>query len=914
MPPTESKKKTDYDVMIVGAGTAGMEAALSLGDMGYRVLLVEKEPSIGGKTILLSKVFPTLDCASCISTPKMAAAAHHPNVTLFNYSEVEEIERNGGGTFRVRIRRKSTFVDPAACTGCGQCEEACTVAVPDEYNYGLVARRAAHIAFPQAVPKKSVIDRDGTSPCTAACPAGVKPHGFVSLVRAGRHEQAFRLHMEDAPMVGSLARACYAPCEGACTRGELEGTVHIRAIKRFMVDRYYAEHPEPEYGPPEEILDTRVAIVGSGPAGLTAAYHLAKRGHRVTVFESEKEPGGMLRHGMPAYRMPHDVLDRDIRNITALGVEIRTGTPVQSIAELKQQGYDAVFVGVGGQVPRIIPIDGRDLVDVDDCMTFLKEAKVGEETPDLKDQHVVVLGGGNVAMDVARSAVRLGSRSVSIVCLEPRDKMPAHQWEVKEAEEEGVTIHAAAATKRIFCENDQAMLEFREVDYIEYDPDGRMIGFQVIDGTERKIPADVIILSVGLAPSTAPFENELELTPAKTIRTDPRTLQTSDPTVFAGGDAVLGPSIIVEAMGQGRRAAFFMDRLLRGESLDDAVFDMDVRLPTVDKEKVLEREGALSRREPSAVLERPAHERVRSFESYEGVFTEEEAREAANRCMDCGVCCECHECVRVCPADCIHFDMQPKEETLEVGTVIVSTGYEVLDPGRNELLGYGKYPNVISGLQMDRLLAPTRPYNGVLRPSDGKEPDNIAIVLCNGSRDHQVCNPLCCRVGCMYSVKHAQLIMGSLPLADITIYYIDIRAFGKGYDEFFEQAKAMGVQFVKGKVARIEETENRNLIVHYENMAAGGGMQTMEHDLVVLTVGLIPNLSPLRLFKGKTLEADPFDFVREIDAVGEPTRTTIEGVFAAGTVVGPADIPDTVLHAGAAASQAAAYIERTRKE
>ena len=235
----------DYDVLVVGGGIAGMESGLTLGDMGYKVLLVEKEVSIGGKMILLSKVFPTLDCSSCISTPKMAATAHHPNLTVLTYSEVEGIVRKDDGTFAVRLLKKPTFVDPAACTGCGDCELACTVAISDKFNADLVATRAAHIAFPQAVPKKAVIERAGSSPCNFTCPAGVKAHGYVSLVRSGKYEEAFRLHMEDAPLPGSLSRACYAPCEGQCTRDEVEGKVPIRGIKRFMVDTTTSGTPSP---------------------------------------------------------------------------------------------------------------------------------------------------------------------------------------------------------------------------------------------------------------------------------------------------------------------------------------------------------------------------------------------------------------------------------------------------------------------------------------------------------------------------------------------------------------------------------------------------------------------------------------------------------------------------------------------
>jgi len=900
----------DYDHLIIGGGIAGMESALTLGDMGYKVLLIEKEASIGGKMILLSKVFPTLDCASCISTPKMASTSHHPNVTVLTNSEVEEIEKRHDGTFRVNYRRNSTFVDPAACTGCGDCEIACTVPIADEFNFDLVARRAAHIPFPQAVPKKAKMDLRGSSPCSAICPAGVKAHGYVSLVRSGRYEEAFRLHMEDAPLPGSLARACYAPCEDACTRGDLEGTVSIRHIKRFMADRYYDTHPEPEYGPPENLLDKRVAVVGSGPAGLAAAYHLGKMGYRVTIFEASPEAGGMLRYAIPAYRLPKDVVDRDIKNITALGVEIKTEARVESIQSLKESGFDAVFLAVGTGESWTMGAPGEDLEGVVGCMKFLRQANSGE-IRDLTGKTIVVIGGGNSAIDPARVALRLGAARVIIMYRRSRSEMPAHDWEVQAALDEGVDLQILANPKRFLGENRRlTQLEFLSMELGKPDDSGRRRPVP-IEGSESTMDVDMVVLAIGLRPDTSVFSDVIETHRNETIDVNAETLETSIPSVFAGGDVVSGPASIVEAIGQGKRAAFFIDRRLRGDSLNDVTFDE--RLPTMDKGSVISR-GRISRHEPIAVKEIPMAERVTSFAEVEGCLSEDEARTSANRCLDCAGCSECHECIHACPADAIHFDLRSEEETADVQSVIVSTGFRLFDPHGKPQYGYGRYPNVITAMQMDRLVSPTKPFNSTLRPSDGKQPDNVAFVLCTGSRDSSVNNPLCSRVCCMYTIKQAQLIMGTLPLADITIYYIDIRAFGKGYEEFFEQAKGMGVAFVRGKVARIEETEDTNLTLFYEDVEGGEGPQEAEHDLVVLSVGLMPNPDALKLFKNGDLAADPDAWVKEMNENLYPALTSIDGVFVAGSASAARDIPDTILHAGAAAAQAAAHVERKRAE
>jgi heterodisulfide reductase subunit A len=908
MTPDNKKIGLDYDVMIVGAGIAGMETAALLGDMGYNVLLVEKEPSIGGKSILLSKVFPTLDCASCIVTPKMAAVAHHPNITPMVYTEVDGFTRNDDGSFTVDLHKKASFVNFDACTGCDKCEEVCTVSLPDKYNYNLAASRAARIPFPQAVPKKAVISRIGQAPCNSGCPAGVKPSGFVSLVRAGRYEEAFRMHLEDAPLVGSLARACYAPCESECTRGDKDGTLHIRAIKRFMADYYYADHPEPEYGRPQMLLDKRVAVVGSGPGGLNLAYHLARKGYQVKIFEAELQAGGQLRFGIPAYRLPKSVVDRDIKNVTALGVKIETGVRVDSLKGLKQQGFDAVFLATGSLEPKKLGIPGEDLEGVVCCFDFLKDVNQGKRI-DLTGKTVVLFGGGNACLDPARIALRSNAKKVIVVYRRSRAEMPAFPAEVVAAEEEGVELcFLTNPTKFIDDHGKLKEVVCQKMKLGEPDASGRRKPMP-IKGSEYKIRADMAIVAIGNAPTTSIFKNELELNPDGTVKTDTETLQTSLPYVFAGGDAVLGSSSIVQAMGQGRRAAFHIDCMLQGLPLDVPFGD---QLEVADKKDILDGTKDWERVTPVLMPERLPRERIKDFKTYEDALSEESARSEANRCLDCAECSQCMECVNVCPADCIDFSMKPEPMKFRVGSAIMATGFEIMNPAEKDLLGYGVLPDVITGPQMDRLLSPTRPYNGVLRPSDGKEPESIAIVLCAGSRDHTFCNPLCCRIGCMYSIKQAQLIMGALPIADVTIYYIDIRAFGKGFEEFYEQARAMGVNFVKGKATHIEQLENGNMALHYEDMLGKGGTQTREHDLVVLAVGLLPNTAPFALYKGSELERDAFNYVREVNPIIEPGATNVAGLYLAGTVNGAKDIPDTVLHSGAAATQVSAYLERMR--
>jgi heterodisulfide reductase subunit A len=411
-----------------------------------------------------------------------------------------------------------------------------------------------------------------------------------------------------------------------------------------------------------------------------------------------------------------------------------------------------------------------------------------------------------------------------------------------------------------------------------------------------------------MAPDPRGLPADVRLTPEGSIAVDPETLQTDAPWLFAAGDVVTGPSDITRAVGLGRRAAFTIDHWIRRQPMGG----FETRLPGVARADVLARQRTYHH-EPPTTSGQQLVAAPDDFREVEAPLTETEARAAAGRCLDCGVCSECNECVAACPANAIDLRATDEVFDVEVGSVVLATGFKLFAADLKPEYGYGRFKNVITGMQMDRLLAPTRPFNTILRPGDGKVPERIAYVLCTGSRDQTVGNPLCSRFCCMYSIKQNQLLMGALPLADITVHYMDIRAPGKRYDEFYEQAKAMGATYVKGRVAKITETPDGNPVLHYEDIEGTGGVVQAEYDLVVLAVGVQPNLEPGALFPEGNLSLDEFKYVAEPDEDLNPGQTSIPGVYVAGAASGAKDIADSIVHAGSTAALVAAHLEQARE-
>ena len=598
------------------------------------------------------------------------------------------------------------YFDQARCTGCFTCAVACkdwhdTPAGPANWMRILYREDGkfpkifvSHVASPcyhctepvcafvcpnEAITKREedgivIVDRDkcreektcgiisesemgpdyvygeSEAPCQVACPAHLHIPAYIALIAKGKHKEALDLIRQRMPLPSVCGRVCLHPCETACRRKDVEEPLAIMALKGFVTDYVPQELPEPL----PQTQEDRVAVVGSGPAGLAAAYDLIRIGYDVTVFESLPMAGGMLSVGVPEHRLPREVLKRDIDYIEALGVEIKTNTPVNlenGLDDLFNQGYGAILLALGAHKGQKPNIPGANLQGTVEGTAFMKDVNMGNGVD--VGEKVLVVGGGNVAMDCARSALRLGAKEVHVACLESREEMTADISEIEQTEEEGIQLHPSLTLTRILEDAGKISgAECTEVEGLEFDKDGQP-QFDIIKGSERTIAADMVIFAIGQTPDLTGLatKGEIATSPRGTIFVDPETMMTGRRGVFSAGDCSSGAISIVDAIASGQKAACYINRYLQGDVLrvrpDKTVEEADikVKIPEGTEKKP---------RQPVPTL--PVSERISNFKEVSLGFDVEAAIKEAERCLNCAG----HLCKDVCPYNAPQFADEEK--------------------------------------------------------------------------------------------------------------------------------------------------------------------------------------------------------------------------------------------------------------
>ena len=479
------------------------------------------------------------------------------------------------------------------------------------------------------------------SPCRAACPAGNDIQGYIDLVKQGKFKEGLELVRKTNPLPAVLGRVCYHPCEEKCNRSQFDEAIAIHNIERFLGDYGLTLPREREVGKKRE---EKVAIVGSGPAGLSCAYHLARMGYQVTIFEALPVTGGMLAVGIPDYRLPKDIVEAEIGAIEALGVDIRTSTPVRPGDNLLAQGFKAVFIAIGAHKSMKMGVTGEDKVGVFEALSFLHEVNLRKQVS--IGAKVAVIGGGNVAIDAARVALRQGAKQVSIIYRRSKAEMPASEEEVEAAEEEGISIIYLAAPSNVLGDGKVTGLECIRMKLGEPDESGRARPIPV-KGSEFTVDVDTIISAIGQIPDLSFADNKLQTKSGGTLVVDEKTLATSEAGIFAGGDVVTGPAMVADAIGAGRRAANSIDRYVRGEKLGA----VEEEVPIAGFEDLNLAYATLAPRAKASKL--PVGKRIKGFAEIDGGFSQEVAMAEAERCLSCGVCNSCGNCWLFCPDACI---------------------------------------------------------------------------------------------------------------------------------------------------------------------------------------------------------------------------------------------------------------------
>jgi len=846
----------------------------------------------------------------------MTSVGRHENISLLSYSEVENVS-GYVGNYQVRVRRKARFVDETKCTGCGKCAEVCPIEVSSTFDQNISKRKASYRFSAQSVPGAYTIEKKGIAPCRSACPTDQRAQGYIALIKQRRYADAYWAIRREHPFPSVCGRVCNHRCEDACSRGKYDEPVNIMGLKRFVADWAYAHRDELTDMGDKSLVGTpfshnptptgkKIAIIGAGPAGMTAALDLVRIGHQATVFDALPVAGGMMRVGIPPHRLPVERLDWEIQQIVDEGVELCLNTWVDDIPALIDKGYQAVLIATGAHLAKKLPVRNSNHPDNWMSLDVLRSACLGKKL-DLDGKKVVILGGGNVALDTARTVLRLSAAEVRMVCIEPRGDMPGFQWEIGVAEQEGVIVCPGRTFKEIVVKNEVitgvrcAEIVFRGFKHGRPD-------FDEVQGTEHIIPADVVIWAIGQAPnfSFLPQDGSINTRYPVGVQSDAE-MTTTMKGVFVAGDVHRGVTFfVVDAINEGHHAARCIDRYLRGEAgIQEPQKPPKVELTLDDIEIKFMHDGA-SRLGRIPISSIPVEDRKHNFLEVDLTLTESEALAEAARCLRCGICSECLECLSACERGAINHDMKDSFLDLNVGTIILATGFKDFDPNVIPELGYGRLENVLTSMEFERLINIGGPTSGKVTLKNGQAPKSVAIVHCVGSRDDKY-NEYCSRACCMYSLKLAQLVRDYVE-ADVHEIYRDMRTFGKDYEEFYNRTRKKGVHFYHGRVKGIEQLDGHLLVKWDESFH--NQPDHVEVDMVILSTGFEPQPDAAQVAHLFGVSRSPDGFFLEKHPKLAPVETSTEGIYIAGACQGPKDIPDSVAQGGGAAAAALSLLDQ----
>jgi NADPH-dependent glutamate synthase beta subunit-like oxidoreductase len=652
-------KERLHRVTVIGATPAGIAATNKLGELGIPLTLVDSDYDLDKKLSRDEWVLKSGVPLNHAHRPGLIRILRNPAIRCIFPAKVSSIKHNRQG-FRVHLNITQTFVDQDKCTLCGRCAEVCPVLLPG-------GEKAIQINSQRSLPGRPVIDKRRRPLCQANCPLGVNAQGYIALVKAGRFAQALDLIRENNVLPGICGRICTHPCEAVCRRGELDEPVAIMDIKRFVADH---ERSNPQDIPAGDVhkKSEKILIIGSGPAGIAAAADLARFGYGVTVFEKEKEVGGLLRYGIGRHRLPRDIIDNDLEYIKKLGVKFITGHFVDLARDmdLLKKDFDAVIISIGTWSDLKLGVPGETLEGVEGCLSFLERFYRNEIKA--LDEKVAVIGDGNAAFDLARTLLRLGTH-VTILSWFPEDLIPANAEEIRAAKEEGILIRDCTQTVAFLGQNGK-LHGLRCMTTKPGEPDAQGIPWPVIipDRPPFEIEFNRVFVAIGQRGALQSHNHSFsfDVSTRGLIEVD-EYFRTNLQGVYAVGDSVSGPSSVVKAMAAGRRVA----RIVHGHICKEEVFYPGLLRPE-DKD-FPEIPANIPSQARTIMPERQPAVRKDSFLEVSMGLSEQQVFLEAARCLQCGVCSECLQCVDACGAiHAINHSQLPEETIEQTGVVIIA--------------------------------------------------------------------------------------------------------------------------------------------------------------------------------------------------------------------------------------------------